>query len=76
MKLNNKNGYYDEYVCKLAEASDYIVKLGNTLETLGINLYEKDGVTYKSIYQILKEIAQEWEKMSLHPWALTITRRM
>lgn len=67
MKLNNKNRYYDEYMCELAETSDFIVKSKNVLETLGINLYEKDGVTYKSIYQILKEMAQEWEAMSLYP---------
>lgn len=65
MKL--QNGCYDEYVCELAEASDFIAKSGNTLETLKINLYGKDGVTYKSIYQILKEMAQEWEKISLYP---------
>lgn len=66
MKLNNKNGHHDEYICELAEASDsladFIVKLKNALETLGINIYEKDGVTYKSIYQLLKEIGQKWEK--------------
>lgn len=66
MKLNNKNGYCDEYVCELAEASNslasLIVNSENILETLGINLYEEDGVTYKSIYQLLKEIGQKWEK--------------
>lgn len=65
MKLNNKNGCYDEYVCELAEASDFIVKLENALETLGINLYEKDGVTYKSICQLSKEIAQKWKEAVL-----------
>ena len=63
MKL--QNGCYDEYVRELAEVSDFIAELGNALEALGVNLYEKDGVTYKSICQISKEIAQEWEKMSL-----------
>lgn len=37
----------------------------NTLETLGINLYEKDGVTYKSICQLSKEIAQKWKEAVL-----------